>query len=123
MFGAVVPLVRLRFEASGRGEPHGNTVMNPSSVASTPVTFRATAAALSGAREAPKPVTLTATVVPPAGMGPVQPDCPSPRRVSRTRSGCTATNAEFAVPGGVVPGPMTEIEMFPPGTLFVTLIV
>ena len=42
------PVVKLRFDASGRGTSQGHTVMYPASSGSTPVMFRATAEASPG---------------------------------------------------------------------------
>jgi hypothetical protein len=51
------PAVKLRFDASGRGASHGQTVMYPPADGVTAVTFRATAATPDG---------MTATV--PSGV-------------------------------------------------------
>src|SRR2546423_443595 len=72
-FGVVPPVRRLRFEASGRGEPQGHTVTNPFPVASVPVTLRTTAAASGGTLVAPTPVTWTCTTTPGPGLGPEYP--------------------------------------------------
>src|SRR4051794_33582242 len=69
-FGEVPPGVRLRFDAVGCGDPHGQTVTYPAPSAPVPVTFIATAVALSGTCEVPTPVTSTETTAPAAGLPP-----------------------------------------------------
>src|SRR5262245_38635620 len=79
---------KLRFDAVGRGEPHGNTVTKPGRVGSVTVTFSATDVALAGTPA--RPATWTSTTA----FGVVMPiPCCSPSavgwpgRVSRTRAG------------------------------------
>ena len=63
MFG-VAKAVRLRFDASGRGEPQGYTVTNPAESLSAAVTLSITAPASTGALTAPTPVTFNSMVWP-----------------------------------------------------------
>ena len=60
---------KFKFDATGRAAPHGNTVTNPASPASSAVTFSTAVVAPAGTP--PAPVTCTVVVVPaPAGPAP-----------------------------------------------------
>ena len=72
----------LRFDADGRGEPHGYTVTSPRPGASTAVTLRATASASAGTAVVDA---RSSTAVQPAPTGAVV-------RVSITRCGTIAWN-------------------------------
>ena len=72
----------LRFDADGRGEPHGYTVTSPRPGASTAVTFRATASASAGTAVVDA---RSSTAMQPAPTGAVV-------RVSISRSGTIVWN-------------------------------
>src|SRR3954453_575953 len=78
----------LRFDADGRGEPHGYTVTNPRPGASTAVTLRATASASTGtALDAAR----SSTAMQPAPTGAVV-------RVSISRAGMIGWKPRGSVP-------------------------
>jgi hypothetical protein len=88
-FGPMIPGIGLRFDAFGRGDPAGNTVMNVFAVWFTAVMLRTTAATPE-AGTPPRPVIWT-FVVKPAPSAPPPADTPStvanPGRVSSSRAG------------------------------------
>src|SRR5262245_58879067 len=91
--GTTWPATKLRFEASGCGEPHGNTVRKPPDEGDTAVTFNIAAPAPIGTP--PRPSTVSCRVDP-AGRRPspcaVPSTVPLPGRVSSNRAGTTLRN-------------------------------
>src|SRR5438270_923238 len=95
-FGIVWPTrSTLRFDASGRPLPAGQTVTNPGSVGSVAVTFNTTATA-PDVGTPPVPATCTSIDAPSVS---VEPPCPD--RVSRIRAGVNGKNV--AAPVGAAP--------------------
>ena len=67
----VAKALRLRLDASGRGDPQGYTVTNPAESLSAAVTLSNTAPASTGTLVAPAPVTLNSMVWPVIGLAPL----------------------------------------------------
>ena len=92
LFGTFAPAVKFRFDANGRGSPHGHTVTNPDPSGSVTVTFNTAAAASAGTPA--RPVTCN-SVVDDAGRTPIPAPTPStvtlPGRLSNNRAGLTGT--------------------------------
>src|SRR5437773_8452851 len=85
--GTVWPRTQLRFEASGRGTPDGQTVRKLGAVASVAVTFTTTAiAAVAGTRPWPAILTLSVCPGPIGAFG----TPPVPSLVSMIRAGVSA---------------------------------
>ena len=61
-FGTTSPGPKFRLDATGTGDPHGDTVTNPASNGSTTVTFTTTAAAPTGTP--PRPATTNSNTEP-----------------------------------------------------------
>ncbi len=81
-FGTVCPATKFRFDATGRGCPHWNTVANPGPAGGVTVTFSTTVAASPGTPN--RPATGTASTRPaPSAPG----RTPDPERVSAARTG------------------------------------
>src|SRR5262245_38178274 len=106
-FGTTSPPTTLRFEAFGRGDPHGNTVRKPAVAGDTAVTFRMAASAPAGTP--PRPATVRRRVEP-AGRRPSACAVPStlvlPGRVASNRAGTTLVGEP---PGGT--SPLTSATM------------
>src|SRR5215831_6406527 len=88
LFGTFCPAAKFRFDANGRGSPHGHTVTNPAPPGSVTVTFSTAAAASTGTPARPA---TDNSVVEPAGRTPNPAPAPStvtlPGRLSNNRAG------------------------------------
>src|SRR4051794_20786875 len=101
MLGVVCPATKLRFEATGREAPVGNTVRYPAVVGLVTVTLSTTAVAADGTP--PTPVICTSSTWSGPSVCPAY-GLPLPGRVSRIRAGVSERYAPGAAGGGdVVP--------------------